>query len=250
MHFRVVQRVLGLLLMFFSPTMLPPAVMAVHDGDGQAHAFFIALVVTFAVGLMIWLPVRSLRRELRVRDGFLVVAVTWLGLSAFGTIPLLLATHPVLSPIDALFETVSGITTTGATVISGLDHLPRSVLYYRAQLHWLGGMSVIVLAVAILPMLGVGGMQLYRAEAPGPMKDDRLTPRIAETAKALWFIYVLLTVGCGVAYWLAGMSIFDAVTHSFSAVEPGLFHPRHLSVGFFDSPAIETITIVLCFSVP
>ena len=146
-----------------------------------------------------------------------------------------------MSLADSVFEAFSGLTTTGATVISGLDTLPHSILYYRQQLQWLGGMGIIVLAVAILPMLGIGGMQLYRAETPGPMKDNKLTPRIAGTAKALWYIYLGLTIACGVSYWLAGMTPFDALAHSFSTVAIGGFSPHDASIGYFDSASIELI---------
>ena len=147
----------------------------------------------------------------------------WTVLGLFGAVPLYLAEHPGLSFTDAVFESVSGLSTTGATVITGLDFLPESVLFYRQLLQWLGGMGIIVLAVAILPMLGIGGMQLYRAETPGPVKDNKLTPRITETAKALWYIYLSLTVTCALAYWLAGMTWFDAIGHSFATVAIGGF---------------------------
>jgi trk system potassium uptake protein TrkH len=160
MHLRVVQRILGLLLMLYSAAMIPPIAVSVYYADGQEAAFIEALAITFVAGLVAWFPARNDHRELRLRDGFLVAAVFWLGLGSFGATPLLLAEVPAMSATDAFFEAVSGLTTTGATVLTGLDDLPRSILYYRAQLHWLGGMGIIVLAVAILPMLGVGGMQL------------------------------------------------------------------------------------------
>jgi len=166
-------------------------------------------------------------------------------LSLFGAFPLLLSTDLQISVTDALFESMSGLTTTGATVLTGLDALPASILYYRQQLQWLGGMGIIVLAVAVMPMLGVGGMQLYRAETPGPMKDNKLTPRITETAKALWYIYLGLTVSCALAYWAVGMTFFDAVAHAFSTVAIGGFSTHDASLGFFDSPAIALIAI--CF---
>ncbi|MSR09989.1 MAG: potassium transporter [Gammaproteobacteria bacterium] len=247
MHLRVVQRILGLLLMLYGVTMLPPVAVSVYFADGQATAFIEALAITFLAGLVAWLPARNDRRELRLRDGFLVAAVFWLGLGSFGALPLVLAQNPDMSVTGAVFEAVSGLTTTGATVLTGLDSLPKSILYYRAQLHWLGGMGIIVLAVAILPMLGVGGMQLYRAETPGPMKDSKLTPRITETAKALWLIYVGLSVACTVAYWLAGMSIFDAVCHSFATMATGGFSTHDASIAWFNSPLIEAIAIVFMF---
>jgi trk system potassium uptake protein TrkH len=179
-------------------------------------------------------------RGLRTRDGFFVVTMLWVGLAIAGAIPLMLGRTPHLSFTDAVFESMSGLTTTGATVLSGIDALPLSVLYYRQQLNWLGGMGIIVLAVAILPMLGIGGMQLYKAEVPGPVKD-KLTPRIAETAKALWYIYVGLTVACAVAYWAAGMSPFDAVAHSFSTLSTGGFSTHDASLGYFHSAAIDMV---------
>jgi trk system potassium uptake protein TrkH len=244
MHLTVVQRILGLLLMLYSTTLLVPMAVSFYYADGEAPAFMLALAVTFGTGLVTWLPARNDRRELRLRDGFLVAAVFWLGLGSFSSLPLVFSRQPDLTVTDALFEAVSGLTTTGATVLTGLDALPRSILYFRAQLHWLGGMGIIVLAVAILPMLGVGGMQLYRAETPGPMKDTKLTPRITETARALWLIYLGLTVACIAAYGLAGMSPFDAVAHGFSVVSTGGFSTHDASIAWFDSPLIEGITIV------
>jgi len=216
MNLAVVQRILGLLLLLFSLTMLPPIVVAVYYHDGNWQPFFDAFVALLLVGAAIWWPVRRKVRELRLRDGFLVVALFWVVLGVAGATPFLLSAQPVLSVTDAVFEAVSGFTTTGATVIIGLDALPPSVLYYRSQIQWLGGIGLVVLAVALLPMLGVGGMQLLRAEAPGPVKDAKLTPRITETAKALWLIYVVMTAACGFAYWLAGMTPFDALNHSFT----------------------------------
>lgn len=145
---------------------------------------------------------------------------------------------------DAVFESISGLTTTGATVLTNLDSLPKSILYYRQQLQWLGGIGIIVLAMAILPMLGVGGMQLYRAETPGPIKDSKLTPRITETAKALWYMYATLTFVCAFCYWLAGMDVFDAICHAYSTIAIGGFSTHDASIGFFNSPLIEGITSV------
>ncbi|MGH8481284.1 MAG: TrkH family potassium uptake protein, partial [Nevskiaceae bacterium] len=191
-----------------------------------------------------WWPVRRMRADLKLRDGFLVTVLLWSGLSAFGAIPFVVTEAGWNSYIDALFEAVSGFTTTGATAIPiGLDLMPRSVLYYRAQLQWLGGMGIIVLAVAVLPMLGIGGMQLYRAETPGPMKDSKLTPRITETARALWLLYFLLTVACALTYWLLGMSPFDAICHAFTTIATGGFSTHDASIAWFKSPAIEWAAI-------
>jgi trk system potassium uptake protein TrkH len=240
----VVQKILGLLLMVFSITMLPPALVALIYGDGGGMPFVYAFLVILGVGVLIWLPVFRVSEELRLRDGFLVVVLFWVTLGLSGALPFLLSPQPDLSLTDAVFESISGLTTTGATVILGIDDLPHSVLWYRQQLQWLGGMGIIVLAVAVLPMLGVGGMQLYRAETPGPMKDTKLTPRITETAKALWFIYLWLTIACALAYWAAGMSVFDAIGHAFSTVAIGGFSTHDASIGYYDSTLIEMIAVV------
>jgi trk system potassium uptake protein TrkH len=247
MHLTVVQRILGLLLMLFSTSMLPPIVVSLIYRDGSVLAFIYGFTVTILAGLLIWLPVRSEARELRLRDGFLIVAAFWIVLGSFGAAPFLFSTEPSMTLTDAVFESISGLTTTGATVLSNLDQLPRSILYYRQQLQWLGGMGIIVLAVAVLPMLGVGGMQLYRAETPGPVKDTKLTPRITETAKALWYIYLGLTIACALAYWVAGMSPFDALCHSFSTVAIGGFSTHDASIGFFESGAIELVAVFFMF---
>lgn len=243
MNLWAVQRVLGLLLTVFSFAMLPPVLVSVIYQDGEILPFLTAFVVILGIGLLTFLPVARSRQELRLRDGFLVVTLFWVVLGLAGAFPFALA-KPNLSPTNAVFESISGLTTTGATVILGLDDLPKSILFYRQQLQWLGGMGIIVLAVAVLPMLGVGGMQLYRAEMPGPMKDTKLTPRIAETAKALWYIYLWLTIACALAYWGAGMSLFDAVGHAFSTVAIGGFSTHDLSMGYFDSTAIELIAVI------
>jgi trk system potassium uptake protein TrkH len=244
MRFGSIQRILGLLLMASSTTMLPPLLLGLWFGDGSAGAFSTALFSVLVAGALFWLPVRDRRRELRVRDGFVVVALFWTVLAVVGALPFALAEQPHMSFTDAMFESMSGLTTTGATVITGIDHLPKSIQFYRQELQWLGGMGIIVLAVAVLPMLGIGGMQLYRAETPGPMKDNKLTPRITETAKALWYIYLGLTVSCAVAYWSVGMDVFDAIAHSFSTVAIGGFSTHDLSIGYFQSEAVEMVAVV------
>ncbi len=244
MSFGTIQRILGLLLMVASLTMLPPLVLAFLLEEGSQAAFLTAFLGVLFTGALCWFPVRSQRRELRVRDGFVVVSLFWVVLALVGSLPFSLADFPHMSFTDALFESMSGLTTTGATVITGIDRLPRSILLYRQELQWLGGMGIIVLAVAVLPMLGIGGMQLYRAETPGPMKDNKLTPRITETAKALWYIYLALTVSCALAYRLAGMDTFDAIAHSFSTVAIGGFSTHDLSIGYFQSTAIESVAVV------
>ncbi|MGD8710960.1 MAG: TrkH family potassium uptake protein [Ectothiorhodospiraceae bacterium] len=242
MRWAGVQRLLGLLLMLFSVTFVPPLAVSLGTADGEALHFAETLLITLAVGGSAWLPVRRVRTELKVRDGFLVVALYWSVLGFFGSLPLMLGAH--LSITDAVFEAVSGFTTTGATVIVGLEQLPPSILYHRQQLQWLGGMGVVVLAVAIIPMLGVGGMQLYRAETPGPVKDDKLSPRIMHTARTLWFIYLGLTVVCALSYWVAGMSAFDAIGHAFSTIATGGYSTHDASLGYYHSFAIEMVANV------
>ncbi|MCB1694485.1 MAG: potassium transporter, partial [Pseudomonadales bacterium] len=204
--------------------------------------FALSFLLIHITGLLLWLPARGKIGDFRRRDGFIIVTLFWVVLSLLSAIPFMIGPH--LSFIDAFFEAVSGFTTTGATVIVGLDTLPPSVLYYRGQLQWLGGMGLIVLAVAIMPMLGIGGAQLYRAEAPGPMKEEKLKPRLAETARSLWVIYVGLTIACALGYWVAGMSMFDAVVHSYTTVSTGGFSTHDASLGYFNSVAIELIAIV------
>jgi trk system potassium uptake protein TrkH len=238
------QRTFSLLLIIFSSGMLPPLVVSWLHSDGEMRAFLSAALITVSTGLLLWFPVRKRREELRLRDGFITVVLFWTVLGLFGSIPLYLSNAVSLSLTDAVFESISGLTTTGATVISGLDGLPESLLFYRQSLQWAGGMGIVVLAVAILPMLGIGGMQLYRAEIPGPAKDTKLTPRIAETAKALWYIYLGLTVACMLAYWAAGMSFFDAICHAFSTVSIGGFSTHDASMGYFNSHTLEMICVI------
>ncbi len=230
--------------MLFSSTLLPPMAIAWWYDETEVDAFFTGFLLLLAIGALVRLTAGRGRRELRMRDGFLVVVLFWSVLGLSGALPLLLADGLDISLADAVFESVSGLTTTGATVILGLDALPRAILYYRQQLQWLGGMGIVVLAVAVLPMLGIGGMQLYRAETPGPIKDSKLTPRITETAKALWLIYLGLTLACGLAYWAAGMSPFDALAHAYSTIAIGGFSTHDASMGWFDSTLIEMIAVL------
>lgn len=247
MNWTAVQRILGLLLMMFSLTMLPPIGFSLYYNDHSWLPFVEGFVLTLVAGALIWLPVHRSRKDLRLRDGFLVVAAFWTVLGTFGAAPLYFADGLSLSVTDAIFESMSGLTTTGATILTGLDDLPVSILYYRQQLQWLGGMGIIVLAVAVLPMLGVGGMQLYRAETPGPVKDNKLTPRITETAKALWYVYLAFTIACMIAYRIAGMGWFDALCHAFSTVAIGGFSTHDASIGYFDSGFIDCVAIVFMF---
>ena len=238
MHFSVSFRILGLLLMLFSTTMLTPLVFSILEDDHNAFGFFSAMAITFFSGLLMWLPVRKASHDLQIRDGFLITSLFWTVLGVYGALPLLLTDHLQLTVAGAIFESISGLTSSGGTVIVGLDNLPHSILIYRQLLQWLGGIGIIVVAVAVLPMLGIGGMQLYKAETPGPSKNSKLTPRITETAKVLFAVYLTLTIACATTYYLLGMSVFDAISHSFSTVALGGFSTHDASLGFFESDYI------------
>jgi trk/ktr system potassium uptake protein len=237
-----VAHVLALMAMLMSATYLLPILCALIFNDGTLVHFAFAMAINFALGYLAWLITRRFKTELRPRDGFLLVSVAWAGGAAFATLPLMLVLGD-LSFTDAYFETMSGLTTTGATVLTHLDTLPQSINLWRHLLNWLGGMGIIVLAVAILPLLGVGGMQVYKAETPGPLKDSKLTPRITETAKNLWLVYFGITVACIAALKLAGMNWFDAICHAFATMSLGAFSTYDDSIGHFDSVAIEVVLI-------
>ena len=237
-------RVVGLLLMLFSLGTLPSLFMGLSADDGTAAVFGQAFVTTAVSGVILWLSTRQTNTELQIRDGFLITAAFWIVLGGYGALPFIFSDAISVSVTDAIFESVSGLTTTGATVLVGLDDLPQSLLLYRQLLQWLGGIGIIVLAVAVLPMLGIGGVQLYRAESTGPSKDSKLTPRITSTAKALFSIYLGLTVACAVAYKVAGMTTFDAISHAFSTIAIGGFSTHDASMGYFNSDPILLIASV------
>ena len=237
-----VLNVLSVLMVVFALAMLLPLGVSFMYGDAARQAHYEAVLITFVSGATLWLLTRSSQAELQTRDGFLLVALVWTVLPAFATLPLLIH-MPDLSFTDAYFETVAALTTTGSTVLSGLDRLPPSINLWRCELQWLGGMGIIVLAVAILPLLGIGGSQIMRTETPGPMKDTKLTPRITETAKGLWLVYAAMTLACILAFKAVGMGWFDAVVHSFSTLSLGGFSSHDASFGYFNSPAIEATAI-------
>lgn len=244
MQFRSIIRIVGLLLSLFSVSMLVPALVALIYRDGAGLPFVSTFFLLLSIGTLAWFPNRHHRHELKARDGFLIVVLFWMVIGSAGSVPFYITDFPEVSLTDAFFESFSALTTTGATVIVGLDDLPKAILFYRQFLQWFGGMGIIVLAVAILPVLGIGGMQLYRAEIPGPVKDTKVTPRIAETAKALWYIYLSLTILCASCFWFAGMNAFDAICHSFSTIAIGGFSTHDASIGYFDSYAVNMITVV------
>lgn len=244
MKYSNILKILGLLLMVYSITLLPPLLVNFLYNESEHWAFISTFAFLNILGLVIWLPSRFSERELRKRDGFLIVVLFWSILSLLSALPFMLATNPQLEFVNALFESVSGLTTTGATIITNLDELPHSILYYRNQLQFLGGMGIIILAVAILPMLGIGGMQLYKAEMTGISKDNKLAPRITHTAKMLWGIYLALMLLCMASYVLAGMDPFDAVCVAFGTVSTGGYVPHDASIGFYNSRLIEGISMI------
>jgi trk system potassium uptake protein TrkH len=235
---------LGLLLATFALSFALPIACSLLMEDGLWPKFLLAAALAAGCGLTLAAASARLKRELRPRDGFLLVTLGWLVLSGAASLPLLLAV-PHLSFTGAYFEAMSGLTTTGSTVLTGLDALPPSLNFWRASLHWLGGLAIIVMALAVLPLLGVGGMQLYKGQAPGPAKEERLTPRITATARSLWLVYALITAAGIVSLKICGMSWFDAICHAFSAVGLGGFSTHDRSVGYFDSPAIELTLVAL-----
>ena len=242
MQIKSVIRILGLLLMLFSLAIIPPIVVSIIYSDGETWSFFYALILIFVSGLLLWLPAMQAKTDLKLRDGFIIVVLFWFVLSTFASLPMILSESLSISITDAIFESISGLTTTGATILNNIDDLPKSILFYRQYLQWLGGLGIIVLAVAVLPMLGVGGMQLYKAEVAGPIKN-KITPRITETAKWLWIVYLTMTIVCGASYYIAGMPIFDSICHSFSTIAIGGFSIHNESFGYYDNHWIELVAI-------
>ncbi|MFL2706690.1 MAG: TrkH family potassium uptake protein [Gammaproteobacteria bacterium] len=245
MKFPFTTRILGTLLMIFSLAQIFPGFLAYFFGEQEiVYSFISAGFVTFLIGCFLFFLSSEKNGDLRTKDGFIITIFFWTVLGFFGSIPFYLTNLEGVSYIDSLFESISGLTTTGATVLVGLDEMPRSLLFYRQLLQWLGGMGIIVLAVAVLPLLGVGGMQLYKAETPGPLKDSKLTPRITETAKALWFVYVLMTISCSFLYKFYGMSWFDAVCHAFSTISIGGFSTHDDNFAFFENSSLRWTAII------
>jgi trk system potassium uptake protein TrkH len=235
-------KILGLLLAACSAGLIPPAVISFIYADGHIEFYLVASAVGVLLGMAGMFLGPAATQALHTRDGFLIVALAWLFVSLLGAIPFVVVGHFDL--VTAIFESASGVTTTGSTAIVGIENLPRSLLFFRQELQWIGGIGVIVAAIALLPMLGIGGMQLLKAETTGPAKSDKLRPRIKHTAQGMWRLYLFLTVACTLAYWLAGMSAFDAIAHSFTTVSTGGFSVYDASLAHYDSPAIEAVAIV------
>lgn len=245
MKFPYTTRILGTLLMLFSFAQIFPGFLAYFFEERDfVYNFIVTGFVTFLIGCFLFFLATEKNGDLRTKDGFIITIFFWTVLGFFGSIPFYLAELEGISYIDSLFESISGLTTTGATVLVGLDDMPKSLLFYRQLLQWLGGMGIIVLAVAVLPLLGVGGMQLYKAETPGPLKDSKLTPRITETAKALWFVYLSMTISCSILYKYFGMSWFDAVCHAFSTISIGGFSTHDDSFAFFSNSGLRWTAII------
>ncbi|MDN9007533.1 potassium transporter TrkG [Francisella tularensis] len=223
-------KIIGIFLMFLSLTMLSPLLVDYIYDEDNAYPFVLSFTVTFLCGFLLWFISRKSNKKLSNRDGFLIVTLVWIFVTVFGAIPYMSFPGLNLSFTNAVFESVSGFTTTGGTVIEGLDKLPHSILFYRQQTEFFGGMGIIVLSVAILPLLGVGGMQLYKAEVSGQWKDDKIAPKISSTAKALWMVYLLLTFLCFISYLLVGVEPFDAICYTFSTVSTGGFAPSDASM--------------------
>ena len=245
MKFPYTTRILGTLLMLFSFAQIFPGFLAYFFEERDfVYNFIVTGFVTFLIGCFLFFLASEKNGDLRTKDGFIITIFFWTVLGFFGSIPFYLAELEGVSYTDSLFESISGLTTTGATVLVGLDDMPKSLLFYRQLLQWLGGMGIIVLAVAVLPLLGVGGMQLYKAETPGPLKDSKLTPRITETAKALWFVYLSMTISCSILYKYFGMSWFDAVCHAFSTISIGGFSTHDDSFAFFSNSGLRWTAII------
>ena len=245
MRYTTAISVIGFLSILFSLSVLPAMFVSWLYHDGQLQSLSESLSCMLIIGALLWFPFRKQNVSLNRKDGFLIVAFFWILLGVLGAFPFEFSLH--LNPVNSIFESISGLTTTGATVLSDLDNLPPSILFYRQELQWFGGLGLVVLAVAVLPMLGIGGMSMYRAETPGPIKDTKLSPRISNSAKYLWIIYIGLTLACALAYWFAGMSIFDAVSHSFSTLSTGGFSTHDESLSYFHSPLINDIAIFFMF---
>jgi len=242
-----VLRVLGALLAMFALSMGAPLAAALWAGEVLWHEWALAMAITLGAGALLWGGLREHRRELLPRHGVMLVSLVWMITPFFAALPLLLVMQEIGRPMSfthAYFEAVSGLTTTGSTVLSRLDELPLSVNMWRTFMQWIGGMGILILAVAILPVLGLGGSQLFKAEAAGPVKDTKLTPRMTETAKGLWGVYVVFSLGCALAFWLGGMAPPDAIMHMFSTVSLGGLSPHDESFGYFASPLLESICLV------
>ncbi|OTA18085.1 Trk family potassium uptake protein [Xenorhabdus vietnamensis] len=237
----IVGHLCSFLVLLYSLSMLLPIFVALFYKEKSVFAFFDTFIIGLVTGGIGWYFTRQTKAQPSTQDGFLIIVLFWLLFSLLSALPFIFDTNLNINLVDAMFEGVSGITTTGATVLNNVSGLPKSVLYYRAQLNFVGGLGIVVLAVAILPLLGIGGAKLYQSEMPGPFKEERLTPRLADSAKSLWIVYLLLGALCSISFWVAGMSWFDALCHGISTVSLGGFSTHNNSLGYYNSSAIEMV---------
>lgn len=247
MQYKTICRLLGLLLTLYSISMLPPIIINMLFSETIWLPFIVPFILCASIGTLLWTSCRHHHSMLKIREGFLIVVLIWFSISCISILPFLLFQDLHLGITDIVFETVSGLTTTGAVVFTKLDNLPHAILYYRQQLQFIGGMGIVVLAVAIFPMLGMGGSQLFRVETAGGLRDNKLTPRITQTAKALWGIYCLLTFACAGSYWYCGMDWFYALGESFATVSTGGFSMHDESFYYYHSLAVEVFACLFMF---
>ncbi len=244
MNTRAILHIVAQLIVFEGVSMLTAVGFSLYYGGGDLWALLVTVAICFLCGGLLFLFTRS-QAELKLRDGFAVVVCSWSALAAFGALPFIISGY-IPAYTDAFFETMSGFSTTGATILVNIEELPHGLLFWRSMTHWIGGMGIVVLSIAILPLLGVGGMQLFKAEVPGPTKD-RLSPRITETAKILWGVYLLLSALETVLLLLGGMSLFDALCHTFGTMATGGFSTKNRSIAHYDSLYIEAIILIFMF---
>jgi len=242
MRFGLIFRILGALILFLGLMMVFPILFSLYYRDGDLRALVLSAVITIAAGAFLFVFFRRMAQEISHREGFVIVTLGWISAAFFGSLPYMLAgVFP--SFVEAYFESMSGFTTTGATVLAGMEGVPRGVLFWRSLTHWLGGMGIIVLSIAILPLLGVGGMQLFKAEVPGPVAD-KLRPRVAETAKILWQVYMLISAAETILLMLGGMSLFEALCHTFGTMATGGFSTRSASIGSYDKAYLDGVITI------
>jgi len=244
MYFLLIFRIIGFIIILFSLTMFFPYILSFIYLENTNKIFIKTFLIIFLIGLCLWFPNRNIKNIIQKREGFLIVVLLWIVLGVLGALPFIFYDKIHLSITDAIFESFSGLTTTGATTLTDLDIFPKSILFYRQMLQWFGGIGVVVLVLVIFPSLGMSGVYLYHTETIGPLKDNKILPRVTNIAKSLFFIYVLLTSICAFLFWLFGMSCFDAISHSFSTVSIGGFSTHDNSIGYFNSESINIITTI------
>ncbi|AFL85479.1 Trk-type K+ transport system, membrane component [Belliella baltica DSM 15883] len=244
-HFKAIGKILGALLMLLALLMLPGVGFSFYFESNDEVALLASAFISLSVGATLYFSFSKQDQNIRKREGYLIVSLSWLFMSIFGMLPYILS-GSISSIPDAIFETVSGLTTTGATILNDIEATPKGILFWRSMTQWIGGLGIIVLTVAILPLLGIGGIELFVAESPGPT-SDKLHPRIRETAKRLWFVYMGLTVLVGILYYVGGMTVFDAINHALTTIATGGFSTKNASMAFYDSAFIQYVAIIFMF---